>query len=200
MEKTVDARGLACPQPVITAKKALEESDTVIVIVDNRAAVENVTRMAQSSGCTVSRDDKSDGTYLTIRKGAASDETLRSYSVTCAEAPGTGPSVAVLSCSTMGRGDDELGGVLMKSLLHTIAEEEPFPDTMIFLNSGVKLAVKGSEVLEDLKSLESRGVKILVCGTCLNYFKLTDSLAAGNISNMYEIKEKIFTAGRLIQV
>ncbi|MBN1531227.1 MAG: sulfurtransferase-like selenium metabolism protein YedF [Spirochaetes bacterium] len=200
METTVDARGLACPQPVINAKKALEKSETVVVIVDNRAAVENVTRMAEAAGCDVQREVKGDGTYITMRKGTATDESLHAAPVSCTMEPAAGPTVAVFSGSTMGRGDDGLGAVLVRSLLHTIAEAEPFPDVMVFFNSGVKLAVKGSEVLDDLKSLESRGVRILVCGTCLNYLNLEDSLGAGHISNMYEIKETLFAAGRLVQI
>ena len=69
---------------------------------------------------------------------------------------------------------------------------------MIFYNTGVKLTVQGSEVLEDLKQLESEGVQLLVCGTCLNYFEIKDKLAAGTVSNMYDIVETMSNAGRLI--
>ncbi len=200
MEKTIDARNLACPQPVIIAKKALEDSDTVMVIVNSRSSIENVTRMAMAADCDVIRDDRSDGTYLAIRRRKAPGKALMEYPISCADAASPGPTVTVFHGGTMGRGDDALGTVLMKSLLHTMAETGPFPDVMIFFNSAVKLAVTGSEVLDDLKSLEARGVTILVCGTCLDFFGLSDSLSAGRISNMYEIKDAMFSSGRLVQI
>ena len=98
----------------------------------------------------------------------------------------------------MGRGNDELGYVLIRAFLHTVAGQEEKPDVMIFYNTGVKLTVQGSEVLDDLKQLESEGVQLLVCGTCLNYFEIKDKLAAGTVSNMYDIVETMSSAGRLI--
>lgn len=100
----------------------------------------------------------------------------------------------------MGKGDDALGRILMKSFFHTLAETRPVPDTIIFFNSGVKLLVDGSEAFEDIKRLEQNGVKILACGTCLDYFKLKDRLLAGSISNMYDIKEMMLTASSTINL
>lgn len=110
----------------------------------------------------------------------------------------SGPFVIVISENKMGRGNEELGTVLIKAFLHTIAGQAPKPDVIIFYNTGVKLTVQGSDVLEDLKQLESEGVQILVCGTCLNYFEIKDKLSAGIISNMYDIVETMSSAGRLL--
>jgi len=98
----------------------------------------------------------------------------------------------------MGRGNDELGYVLIRSFIHTLLTLNPLPDTIIFYNTGVKLAVRDSEVLDDLKQLEEAGTSILVCGTCTNYFAISDTLGVGCISNMYDITSIMGGAGRLI--
>jgi selenium metabolism protein YedF len=98
----------------------------------------------------------------------------------------------------MGRGDEELGGILMRSFLHTLTEAEKLPQTMIFINSGVKLMVEGSPVVEDLQSLKRRGVVILACGTCLGHFELKEKIAVGEVSNMYTISETLVGAGNVV--
>ncbi|MFZ3157005.1 MAG: sulfurtransferase-like selenium metabolism protein YedF [Smithella sp.] len=110
----------------------------------------------------------------------------------------SGPFVIVVSEDKMGRGNAELGTVLIKAFMHTVAGQAKKPDVMIFYNTGVKLTVQGSDVLEDLKQLESEGVQVLVCGTCLNYFEIKDKLAVGVVSNMYDIVEIMNSAGRLL--
>ncbi|NMR86252.1 sulfurtransferase-like selenium metabolism protein YedF, partial [Vibrio parahaemolyticus] len=77
---------------------------------------------------------------------------------------------------------------------------KPYPNTMVFFNSGVKLTVEGSEVLDDLKALEEAGVEIISCGTCLDYFNLKDKLSVGNISNMYTIYEKIRNSTNVVTI
>jgi selenium metabolism protein YedF len=110
----------------------------------------------------------------------------------------SGPFVIVVSEDKMGRGNAELGTVLIKAFMNTVAGQAKKPDVMIFYNTGVKLTVQGSDVLEDLKQLESEGVQVLVCGTCLNYFEIKDKLAVGVVSNMYDIVEIMNSAGRLL--
>jgi selenium metabolism protein YedF len=100
----------------------------------------------------------------------------------------------------MGRGEDPLGDILIRGFFHTLGEVEPIPQTVIFFNTGVKLACEGSPILEDLESLEDLGVQMLVCGTCLNYFEVTDQLAAGQVSNMYDIAETILGAGKVVNL
>ena len=98
----------------------------------------------------------------------------------------------------MGHGNDELGAVLMKAFIHTAKELEVGPDVMVFYNTGVKLAAEGSDVLDDLKELEKKGVRILVCGTCVNYFNLTGKVA-GVVSNMYDIAGTLSQSGRTVR-
>jgi selenium metabolism protein YedF len=142
-------------------------------------------------------ETQDDGTYLHLSpEGATAPETLP---VGKAEVlPTTGPLVVFISADRMGRGPEELGGILIRAFLHTLNEVAPLPDTLVFINSGVKLVTEGSPVLEDLQTLSEQGVDILACGTCLNYFKLSDKVAIGTISNMYDIAEALLGAGKVV--
>lgn len=195
MKKIIDAKGIACPQPVILTKKALEQQDEITVIVDNATAVENVRRMGTRSGCEVDIEKKEDGTFHLHLSKKGEKAPSGTFSDSCATA---GQLVVVISSDRMGRGNDELGHVLMRSFVHTLLTLDPLPETLIFYNTGVKLTVKESEVLDDLKKIEDAGVSILVCGTCLNYFGISNDLACGVVSNMYDITSTIAAARRQV--
>ncbi|MFW5770439.1 MAG: sulfurtransferase-like selenium metabolism protein YedF [Spirochaetota bacterium] len=197
MSETINAKGLACPQPVVLAKKSLETNNTVIVIVDNETARENVKRLGEKSGCEVSIENMDNETFtLTLTKANTAQSIEETTTKT--SSPTTGPNVFVISANTMGSGNDELGELLMKAFIHTIFDLDYLPDTLIFYNTGVKLAVKDSDVLDDLKQLESDGVEILVCGTCANFFNINDDIDVGLISNMYDIAGAMSRAGRIV--
>jgi len=190
--KTVDARGKACPEPVILTRKALTEANKLLVIVDNDTSQMNVRRMAEKSGYRVETEQKADGIYVQITPGASS---------ATAEKSGNGHTIVVLVAGdTLGRGEAELGNVLIRGFLHTLNEVEPLPSTIILINSGVKLAGEGSPVLDDLRALGDKGVEILACGTCLNYYGLKDKLAVGQVSDMYSITEVLLRSDRVISV
>jgi selenium metabolism protein YedF len=197
MIKTIDARGLACPQPVLLTRKGLAESAQVIAIVDNETAQQNVARMAEKSGCQVQVEKLADGIYLNITKGNA---PLPEASATCATAPTAGPLVLIIPSEFMGRGDDELGHILIRAFFHTLGETQPSPETVIFLNSGVKLAIEGSPILEDLRDLHVKGIQILACGTCLGHYGIKDKVAVGEVSNMYVIAETLLRAGKVVSL
>ena len=207
MKVNVDARGLACPQPVLLAKKAIAENEEVIVIVDNEIAVENIRRLAVKTACGFSVTEREGGVreIALVRTGATGHPPVDAGAVaaelSCAVVPGkeTGPVVVILSDNRMGRGDDVLGDVLIRSFIHTLLQMKPVPNAIICYNAGVKLAVKDSPVLDDLQQLAQAGVDILVCGTCVNYFGLGDQVAAGHISNMYAIAETMAGAARLLR-
>ncbi|MCJ7545852.1 MAG: sulfurtransferase-like selenium metabolism protein YedF [Deltaproteobacteria bacterium] len=197
MPKVVDCRRLSCPQPVIETKQALEKTERVTIIVDNLAARDNVARFGQSQGGRVTIEEKRDGIYITIEKGKQGRRRAKAQS---SKIPEHGPIVVVIPSDQMGRGEEELGHILIRSFLHALTEVSDRPDKMIFFNTGVKLTVRGSEVLEDLHALEKQGVEILICGTCLDYFDLKDKLAVGQVSNMYVIAETMLAASRLVTV
>ncbi len=193
----VDARGLACPQPVIKTRAALQEHDAVTTIVDNITSQQNVTRMAQKAGYTVQAEARGDGIYLMIRKPAAGALT---ESPAAAPAAAGGPLVLTVPSEFMGRGDEDLGRILVRSFFHTLGEVQPPPDTIIFLNSGVRLVVTGSPVLDDLAALRDQGITILACGTCLGHYGLKDQVAVGEVSNMYSIAEVLLGAGKVVSL
>lgn len=200
MAKEIDARGLACPQPVILTKKALEAKNEVVVLVDNDIAVENVKRLGTNLGCSVTVDQPEVNTFrLDLKKTSGQTTDACALAVEAALAvPTSGPLVVAIGENRMGRGSDELGYILIRSFIHTLLSLDPLPVTMIFFNSGVKLMVRDSDVLDDLKELEAKGVNFLVCGTCVNFFDLGKEIAVGTISNMYDIAETMSKAGRII--
>jgi selenium metabolism protein YedF len=178
-------------------KQALEKIDRVTIIVDNLAARDNVARFGESQGGIVAIAEKKDGIYITIEKSKGVKSRKKTPAT---KTPPIGPVVLVIPSDQMGRGEEELGHLLIRSFLHALTEVSGRPDKMIFFNTGVKLTVRGSEVLEDLQALENNGVEILICGTCLDYFSLKGKIAVGQVSNMYTIAETMLSANRLVTV
>jgi selenium metabolism protein YedF len=197
--KTIDCRGLACPQPVMVTKKALDgpEGQEILVLVDNPAARENVSRFAGSQGYQVNVTDEKGHFAINIRKG---ENAGKRDEPSVPKAAIQGELVFFIDSDSMGKGSEELGSILMRAFLHTLGEAEVKPQKLILVNSGVKLACEGSPALEDLRLINSQGVEILACGTCLNYFELKDKLKAGRISNMYEILSTLSQAGRTVKI
>jgi selenium metabolism protein YedF len=201
MERIIDTRGLACPEPVILAKKAIEEAKEVLVIADNDEAVENIRRLANKMGCAIAIEREAAGTFRIRlnRSGAAPPHEGTDIGIVCGTVKDRGtPLVIVLSSDRLGRGNDELGEVLMRSFVHTLLTLEPRPAKIILYNTGVRLAARESVLIDDLKQLEAAGVELLVCGTCANYFELKERLGAGIISNMYDIASTMTGAGKLV--
>lgn len=198
MATIVDARGQACPQPVILTRKALQEASEVVTIVDNETSQHNVIRMAEKMGATVQAETKDDGIYLHIGNNAVIQPAEQPQTVNAAA---SGNIVILIADQFAGRGDPELGQLLMRSFFHTLTEVMPLPDTIIFMNSGVRLVTAvGSAILEDLHTLANQGVQLLACGTCLGHYNLKDKVAVGEISNMYTIAETLLNAGKVISL
>ena len=195
---TVNAIGDTCPIPVVKTKKAIEaltQPDTVETLVDNEVAVENLKKMAVQKGYSCDSSKLDDGSYsvkLTIEDVNADE--LSQYACR----PAADNRVVVIRSSYMGEGSEELGKVLIKGFIYALSQQDNPPETMLFYNGGAKLTCEGSESLEDLKELKSRGVKILTCGTCLNYYELSDKLAVGEVTNMYDIAEKMAGASLIV--
>ena len=194
----IDAKGKTCPIPVIEARnalKAVEEDETILVIVDNEMAKKNLEKMAKRMG--YEWDSKTINEYnyeVKIIKGLGSDESVKELENEKKE-----NTLVVISSDKMGDGNDELGQVLIKGFIYALAEAEQIPSTIVFYNGGVKLPTKQSSVLDSLQKLERLGVEILSCGTCLNYYNLEDELSVGQITNMYNIVEKMNAANKIIK-
>lgn len=108
--------------------------------------------------------------------------------------------VVVVASDKLGDGDEKLGRILIKGFIYALTEQKNLPQTVLFFNAGVKLAVEGSDSLADLKLLAAQGVEILLCGTCLNYYNLTEKIGVGSVTNMYVIVEKINEASKVIRL
>lgn len=198
MTETVDARGLACPQPVILTRKAMQQADRVLTLVDNETSVTNVSRMADKAGWQVNVVPQGNEYQIELVKAGAMPDAP-SLPVGKAQVM-SGPLVLVVSSDIMGRGDAELGSILIRGFFHALGEVEPLPQTIIFINTGVRLACQGSPVLDDLRAVEGSGVEMLVCGTCLGYFELAEKLGVGQVSNMYDIAESMLRAGKVVNL
>jgi selenium metabolism protein YedF len=199
--KVLDCRGLACPAPVINTKKALEEVgvEPLLVIVDNDAARENVSRFAGNAGRSVEIEEKDGAYHLTIggtgEKFPATDPGKKVMAAEVEE----DRAVYFIASNAIGQGSPDLGEVLMKSLMVTLVEQKS-AKALLLLNTGVYLALQGSPVLEQMQKLALAGTEILVCGTCLNYYKLKEKLAVGVVSNMYDINSRLIEPGKVIAV
>ena len=201
----VNAIGDACPIPVVKTLNAIKElkgPDTIETSVDNEIAVQNLTRMADKKGCPVKSEKISDKEFkVTIEVGeAALAAPVDTDNVVC-ELPRTGKKniVVVISSKAMGHGGDELGTALMKGFIYALSQQEQLPTTILFYNGGANIPVEGSVSLEDLKNMEAQGVEILTCGTCLNFYGLTEKLAVGEVTNMYTIVEKMTGADLIVK-
>ena len=206
MEKTIDCRGMECPLPVVNAKKTAEaftEDGTLLVQVDNETAVQNLTKFANSKHFVNSNQKLAEKDYLVkIQVTANPDADAAAESASETETPASANSdrfTVVISSNRMGFGDDDLGKALMKAFIFALTSQDKIPENLICYNSGAFLTCEGSDSLEDLKLLEEQGTKIITCGTCLNHYGLTEKLAVGSVSNMYEIVETQINGGKIIK-
>ena len=204
MKKTIDARGLHCPLPVIETKKALNTmTDGVVeVIVDNEIAAQNLEKMAAQKNLVFSsRSIDSQKHVVQIQVGEISKDPITESFITsqALKEQGVRNTVVVLSSNRMGQGDDKLGKVLMKGVIYALTEVDELPSTILLYNSGVWLSVEGSDALQDLQLLESKGVQVLSCGTCLDYYGLTEKLGVGAVTNMYVIAEIMMEAAHILK-
>ncbi len=188
----VDVRGLVCPEPVVRTRKAIESTPRgkVVVLTDSPTSRDNIVRFAERAGCQVSCKEREPGVYaVTIVRGSQ-------VAAPCAK---TGTAVFV-SSDRLGRGDDKLGKLLMGLFLRTLVELPSRPASLALMNSGVKLSLAESEVLDALKTLENQGTEVRVCGTCLDFFGLKDQVRVGTVSNMYELAEMLMDSDKVIGI
>ena len=198
-KKTVNAMGDVCPVPLVKAKNAIAElagSGKVEVLVDNEIAVQNLEKMAQQKGYGFLVKEKKEKEYH-VEFTVSETEPAETEEKTVCLVPAA--KKTKLSADHMGEGAEELGKILMKSFLYALTQQDELPDTILCYNGGAKLTCEGSESLEDLKDLAARGVEILTCGTCLNFYGITEKLQVGSVTNMYDIVERMSSADRVIK-
>ncbi len=203
-DETVDCRGLPCPQPVLKSKEVIDSKNPVSlqVQVDNDAALENVSRFLSTKGYELAKKPEKDGDIWTISAQKTADTSPSSQEEPkAASQPGEPVRTLVfVSTSRLGSGDDDLGSKLMQNFIKTLPEMGSSLWMLVFVNSGVKLAVKDSPVLETLQRLEENQIRVLVCGTCLEFFGLTQDKKAGQTTNMLDIISAMTLADKVITV
>jgi len=168
--------------------EAIDEG-LITTVVDNVAALENVSRLAKGMGYTVDVEQKGDDYLVRIDKtGTGQDQMLFNR------------SVILIKSQFLGEGNDVLGKTLMKSFIYTLTQMEGSVGSIIFMNSGVLLTTQGSEILDHLLSIEQSGVEIMSCGTCLDFYNVKNQLMVGQVSNMYSIFERMAAAPKVISL
>lgn len=205
---TINAMGDTCPIPVIktqNAIKVLTKAEEVEVLVDNEVAVQNLTKLAGSLGCEVKSEKKAEKEYRVVitvtedKLQGQADEKKEETAETACIPDARDNTVIVISSDRMGEGEEELGKVLIKGYIYALTQLETLPKTILFYNKGAYLTCEGSASLEDLKSLEAQGVEIFTCGTCLNYYGLSEKLQVGSVTNMYVIADTMAKAGKVVK-
>lgn len=200
--RTIDARGLACPLPVVNAKKAAAEmtGGVLTVLVDNEIAVQNLQKFAKQKGYAAEGRKLAAREYaVEIHISGAETAAPAEQAPVCSPDMRRGGMVVVLSANVMGTGEEKLGRALMKAFVFALTKQDVLPETIVCYNTGAYLSCTGADTLEDLKLLEAEGVNILTCGTCLDFYGIKEQLAVGSVTNMYEIVETMERASTLIR-
>lgn len=205
MKKIIDMIGKACPIPVVETKRVLQtlnEGDRVEVSVDNSIAVQNLIKMAKQKKLQVTSEKIDENHYvvtMSVTKNASEQITKGTEKIVCNADIIEEHVVVVLASDKMGEGDEKLGHILMKGFIYALTEQEELPETILLYNSAAYLSTESSDSIADLKFLESQGVEVLTCGTCLNHYGISEKLAVGSVTNMYTIVEKQIQATKIIR-
>lgn len=200
-EITLDCRGLACPGPVLRCLDCLEKDAPLAlsVVVDDQAALENVSRLLRGKGFALSTQQTVGTWTISATRQPAASSPVPSACAT-AVSGALGQTVVFITAETLGTGHDELGGKLMLNFLGTLPELGDTLWRIVLVNGGVKLATAGHPCLEKLEALSTAGVSILVCGTCLTFFGLMECKKVGETTNMLDVVTSLSTAAKVIQV
>lgn len=195
--KIIDTRGHVCPVPLIMAKSAIKEASTgdkMLIISDNDTSCQNLMQYLTDLGANPLKEVKDSEFHITITvpEPHAAMPEAESY---CSTDKGY---VVVVKSDKMGQGDDNLGSILIRAFINSLKDADKLPTHIILYNAGVKLALKGTDSGASLVNLEALGVKIIVCGTCVDFFGIKEEIAAGTISNMYQITKFTAEAGHVI--
>jgi selenium metabolism protein YedF len=194
--KIIDCRNMACPMPVVTVKRAVEEaageSVKVKVLLDDGPPRENVALFAVNRGFQV-EETKVEGGYALLISGFPTKSPLP-------QKENNGERVILIGSDRLGDGPEELGRLLMKNFIITLLEVSQTPARLLFVNTGILLTTEGSEAIEALEKLGNIGVEILSCGVCLDFFNLREKLRAGSVTNMFTIAESMLRAGSVVRL
>ena len=203
--KIVDTRGLTCPAPLIKTRQGLTEAaadEAVQVIIDNKTSLGNVKRYLADNKLTFTVREEGDLAYVTVTRGEKTEMSTNEAEYCAPEVaapPRRRNTVVAVTSEKMGSGDDELGAKLMVTFFRTLVMVEPAPASVVFYNSGVKLAMDDSPVLDFIKELMAKGTSVYLCTTCINHFGIKDRLPVGSFSDMYQILNLLNDAEHIIR-
>lgn len=202
--KIVDTKGQLCPAPLIATKRALKETtvgDSFVVLTDNLTSLNNVSRFLKDNKTGFQVTEKEGVWSLTVTKtsGELLNPKAEDYCVTPIAHFEQGNFIVVIGSDKMGEGNDELGKLLITNFIKALKDLDKLPRKLVFYNSGVKLVTQSSPVIDHLRDLEKMGIELLLCATCVNFYKLENQTGAGILSNMYVIAEAMASAGNIIK-
>ena len=199
MAVVIDATQKACPIPFMMAKRHIDErGEDFSILVDNRPAVENLKRLARSCGYATETTEEAD--RFIVRFTCDHEVSQQEKSKETAQPERASDQVLLIAQDTFGSGEKELGTNLLRMFLYTLGQQQPLPKSITMLNSAVHLATEDIQAISSLKALETQGVQIIVCGTCLDYHGLLDRLAVGSVCTMYDIADQVMHAGSVISL
>jgi selenium metabolism protein YedF len=202
--RIIDTRGQLCPAPLIAARKALRETmegEAFVLLTDNQTSFDNLSRFLKDNNSDV-QVSKAEGEWsmtITRRSGDITSVSEIEYCSPSIAHFEKGNYVIVVTSDKMGEGDEELGRLLMCNFIKAIKDLDRLPRKMVFYNRGVMIMTNDSPVIEHLRDLETMGVEMLLCSTCVNHYSLGSNVGAGKLSNMYTIAEVMTTAGNIIK-
>lgn len=199
---TIDAKGRLCPEPLIMTKKALknaEKGQRVTILIDNETSCSNLTAYLEELGIKPDKEERENCTALSFTfEGLNETNASGTSEEQCIVTPAKKGYCVVIKSEFMGEGDNELGALLMRAYLNTLPETTPLPSDILLYNGGVKLAVEGTDTSKALAKLEAAGVKIMSCGTCVDFYGLKERIKIGTIGNMYKIAQTKAEASRVV--
>lgn len=198
--KTVDTIGLLCPKPLIKTKKVLsgcKPGEKIKILTDNDTSRKNLLAFLSDQGVEpVVTSDR--GIYTIIADVPVNLSTEVDAESYCSTEKNPEDYVICIKSDTMGDGDPALGKRLLETFLTNLNVQKNIPTHILLYNSGVSLVKKDSPVLEALRELEKSGIRVMVCGTCIEHFGIQKEVGVGMISNMVSITEVLVNAGNVI--
>lgn len=201
----INAFGKPCPMPLVMAKKEIDAGcKDLTIAVDNDTAVKNLSRLGAKTGLAVTVAKIEGGWQVSLSEDESganqAADTLADLDTMATTTAGSGYAVFV-GKDHVGEGDPTLGYNLMKMALYTLSESDVAPVSLLFMNSGVKLAASDEpQIIESIEALIDKGTEVLVCGTCLDFYHIKDDHKVGDISNMYDILERMQEASKVISL
>jgi selenium metabolism protein YedF len=204
MMRIIDTKGQLCPAPLIATKRALKETavgESFILLIDNQTSFNNVSRFLKDNNTGFTASESAGVWTMTISRTVVDVPQVNAeeYCTDTIAHFQKGNFIIVITSDKMGEGDPELGQLLMANFIKAVKDLDKLPQKMIFYNKGVTLVTKTSPLIDHLTDLEKMGVELLLCATCVNYYKITDVVVTGTLSNMYTIAQVMASAGSIVR-